>query len=86
MIMQVNGSYSFSNLLIFLFQIQFIASKLQLYIPESITFLNCQCDVFRPYVAIIIAAAIKKDCNYRNNCGIRLHAGDLEHSLMKEKK
>ena len=40
----------------------------------------------RPYVAIIIAAAIKKDCSYRNNCGIRLHAGDLEHSLMKEKK
>ena len=27
----------------------------------------------------------KKDCSYRNNCGIRLH-GDLEHSLMKEKK
>ena len=34
----------------------------------------------------MIAAAIKKDCSYRNNCGIRLHAGDLEHSLMKEKK
>ena len=57
-----------------------------MYIPESITSLNCQCNVFRPYVAIIIAAAIKKDCSYRNNCGIRLHAGDLEHSLMKEKK
>ena len=28
----------------------------------------------------------KKDCSYRNNCGIRLHDGDLEHSLMKEKK
>ena len=40
----------------------------------------------RPYVAIIITAAIKKDCSYRNNCGIRLLAGDLEHSLMKEKK
>ena len=37
-------------------------------------------------MAIIIAAAIKKDCCYRNNCGIVLHAGDLEHSLMKEKK
>ena len=32
---------------------------------------------FLPYVAIIIAAAIKKDCSYRNNRGIRLHAGDL---------
>ena len=41
---------------------------------------------FRPYVAIIIAAAIKKDCSYRNNCVIRLHDGDLEHSLIKEKK
>ena len=28
----------------------------------------------RPYVAIIIAAAIKKDCSYRSSCGIRLHA------------
>ena len=27
----------------------------------------------------------KKDCSYRNNCGIRLHDGDLEHSLIKEK-
>ena len=25
------------------------------------------------------------DCSCRNNCGIRLHDGDLEHSLMKEK-
>ena len=37
-------------------------------------------------VAIIIAVAIKKDCSYRNNCSIRWHASDLEHSLMKEKK
>ena len=28
----------------------------------------------------------KKDCCYRNNCRIRLHDTDLEHSLMKEKK
>ena len=28
----------------------------------------------------------KKDCDYRNNCGNRLHDADLEHSLMKEKK
>ena len=27
----------------------------------------------------MIAAAIKKDWSYRNNCGIRLHVGDLEH-------
>ena len=53
---------------------------------ESITFLNCQCNVFLPFVAIIIAVAIKKDCSYRNNSGIRLHRADLEHSLMKEKK
>ena len=33
-----------------------------------------------------MAVAIKKDSRYRNNCGIRLHAADLEHSLMKEKK
>ena len=33
-----------------------------------------------------MAAAIKKDCSYRNNCGIWSHDGDLEHSLMKEKK
>ena len=28
----------------------------------------------------------KNDCSYRNNCCIRLHDGDLDHSLMKEKK
>ena len=56
-----------------------------MYIPESITFLNCQHKVSWPCVTIIIAAAITKDCNYRNNCGFRLHAGDLEHSLLKEK-
>ena len=28
----------------------------------------------------------KKDCSYINNCGIHFHDGDLEHSLMKEKK
>ena len=63
--------FSFSSLL---------TSKLQLYIPESITFLNCQCNVFWPCVAIIIAAAITKDCSYRNNCGFWFHAGDLEQS------
>ena len=49
------------------------------------TLLNCQCNDFWPCVAIVITAAIKKDCNYRNNCGIRLHDGDLKHSPMKEK-
>ena len=33
-----------------------------------------------------MAAAIKKDCIYRNKCGIQLHDDDLEHSLKKEKK
>ena len=28
---------------------------------------------------------LKKDCSDRNNCGTRLHDGDLEPSLMKEK-
>ena len=27
----------------------------------------------------------KKDCSYRNNCGIWLHDADLEHSIMKER-
>ena len=39
----------------------------------------------RPCVAFIIAADIKKDSSFRNNSGIRLLDGDLEHSLMKEK-
>ena len=29
---------------------------------------------------------MKKDCSYKNNCGIRLHDANLEHSLMNEKK
>ena len=33
----------------------------------------------------IIAAFLKKDCSYRNNCGIHLHDFSLEHSLIKEK-
>ena len=77
--------FLFLMFFIFLFKTWFITSKLQLYIPESILLLNCQCHVFWPYLAIIIAAFFKKDCSYRNNC-IRLHNTDLEHSLMKEKK
>ena len=57
-----------------------------LHIPESITLLNCQCNAFLPYVAIITAAGFKKDCSYINNFGIRSHDGNLEHSLIKEKK
>ena len=53
---------------------------------QSITLLNCQCNVFWPCVAIIITAVIKNDCSYRNNCGIQLHDGDLEQSLLKEKE
>ena len=52
--------------------------RVSLYLNVSVVF-------FWPCVAIIIAATIKEDCSYRNNCGIRLHDGDLEHSLMKEK-
>ena len=87
MIVQMNGPYSISNFFILLFKTSFIASKLQLYIPESTTLLNCQCNVFWACIDIIIAGFfLKKDCSYRNNCGIRLHDTDLEHSLMKEKK
>ena len=28
---------------------------------------------------------LEKDCCYRNNCGIRLRDGDLEHCLIKKK-
>ena len=42
--------------------------------------------MFFDHVAIIMATFSKKDWNYRNNCVIRLHDADLEHSLMKEKK
>ena len=42
--------------------------------------------MFFDHVAIIMATFSKKDWNYRNNCAIRLHDADLEHSLVKEKK
>ena len=45
MVVQMNGPYSVSYFFILLFKTQFIASKLQLYIPESISLLNCQCNV-----------------------------------------
>ena len=63
----MNGPYSISNFFILLLKTYFIASKLQLYIAESVTLLNCHCNVFWPCVAIIVAAAIKKDCSYKSN-------------------
>ena len=36
MIVEMNGPYFISNLIIFLFKTYFIASKLQLYIPQSL--------------------------------------------------
>ena len=43
--------------------------------------------MFFDYVAIIIVGAIKKDCSaIETTAVIRLHAGDLEHSIMKERK
>ena len=39
----------------------------QNYIPESINLLNCQCNVFRPCIAIIIAAFLKKTAAIETN-------------------
>ena len=86
MIVQMNDPYSISNFFIPLFKTYFIASKLQLYILDSITLLNCQCNVFLTMCSYYNSYFLKKDCSYRNNCGIQLHDGDLEHSIMKEKK
>ena len=86
MIVQMNDPYSISNFFIPLFKTYFIASKLQLYILDSITLLNCQCNVFLTMCSYYNSYFFKKDCSYRNNCGIQLHDGDLEHSIMKEKK
>ena len=47
--------------------------------------LNCQCTFLIMY-SCYNSCFLKKDSSYRNNCDIRLHDGDLEHSLMKEKK
>ena len=56
----MNGPYSNSYFFIVLFKTSFIASKLQLHIPDSITLLTCQCNVFWPCVANIIAAFLEK--------------------------
>ena len=53
---------------------------------QSITLLNCQCNVFLTMYSYYNSCFLKKDCSYRNNCGIRMHDADLEHSLMKENK
>ena len=81
MIKQMSDSYSISNLFTLLFKTQFIAVKIQLRMSEGITLLNCQCNAFWSSIAIITAGFLKK--GYRNNCCIRLHHADLEHSLMK---
>ena len=83
--MQMNCLYSIS---IFFFSFSYLRRSLLpqnyscLHMPESIT---VSAMFFLPYVAIITAAAFKKDCSYINKFGIRSHDGDLEHSLMKEK-
>ena len=87
MIMKMNGPYSIPIFLVSYLRPSLLPQSYSCtYIPESITLFNCQCNIFWPYVAIIIAAAIKKDYSYRNNCGIWLHDGDSKHGLMKEKK
>ena len=55
-----------------------------IFLPHMV--FGAMCNVYWPFVAIIITAAVKKACSHRNNCGILLHDGDLEHSLTKEKK
>ena len=39
-----------------------------------------------PRECLCTSCFLKEDCNYRNNCGIELYDGDLQHSLMKKKK
>ena len=48
--------------------------------------LSCCNAIFWPCIAITTAVFFKKDCCYRDNCGIWLHHGDLEHCLIKKKK
>ena len=38
-----------------------------------------------PRECLCTSCFLKEDCNYRNNCGIELYDGDLQHSLMKKK-
>ena len=45
---------------ILLFKTKFIASNAQLYVPESVTLVDCQSNVFWSCVAIIIAVFLKK--------------------------
>ena len=74
----------FQILFLLLFKTYFSASKLHLYIPESINLLNCQCNNFWPCIAFKIAAFLNKECSYKNDCGIQLDDADLEHSPTKE--
>ena len=56
-----------------------LLQNLQLYIPESITLLNYQCNVS------LTKCSYYNSCSYRNNCGIQLHDGDLEQSHERKK-
>ena len=54
-------------------------TKLSIKCTKIYILIQCTC------IASIIAAFSKKDCSYRNNCGIQLHNANLELSFMKEK-
>ena len=69
----MSGSYSISAFFILLLKAQFIASKLQLYISEGVTLLNCQCNVFCPSIAIMIAVFLKKTAAKKQLWYIQLH-------------
>ena len=60
MIVQMNGPHPSSNFSFCYFRPSVLPQTLQLYIPESITLLKCQYNVFLPCVAIIIAAFLKR--------------------------
>ena len=55
----MNSSYFISTFLILSFTTEFIASKLQLYVPEGIALFSCQWNVFWPTIAIVIAAFLQ---------------------------
>ena len=50
-----------------------------------LTVLYCILASFQKISVNVNVNAVRKDWSYRNNCGIRFHDSDLEHSPMKEK-
>ena len=82
MIVQWMAHIPFLIFFILSFKSKFIASQLQLYIPEIITLLNCQCNIFEQ-VYYYNSWFFKKDCSFKKKFGIWLH--DLGRSHMKEK-